>query len=141
MDKVTTEDCRAFLADFHKKNPQIIGAVFGSDLVQWKENTGHDIEPEEKLLFLKLYEPKSWKRTYKKSVQSDEISSRNRNGTFSYYQDGEKVNSYGESSSTMSADKVANVRGFQFSEFDGQVAYELIETVDGKLFLGNYIGD
>lgn len=119
---VTTEQCRAFIADFEKRNPQIEEARFGS---------GGDEEDDE--VQAATCNPKNWKRLHKTRPEQD--------FPYMFYVDGQSVNYYAEPSTSISESEIAWVRGFTCVPSEGQIGYLVLEKHDGTLLLGNYIGD
>ena len=122
----STDDCRKFITDFQKRNPQIEDARFGGEL------------DEEALAA--LADPKNWKRQHKirPSSQTDEHEPVTYYGV---YVDGKEVNRHAEHHIRVNASLIAWERRFDCTPFDGQVAYLILETHKGRLLFGEYVGD
>lgn len=123
---ISTDDCRKFIVEFQKRNPQIENARFDGEL---------DDEARAALV-----NPKNWKRQHKVRPSSatadhDPIE------IYDVYLDGEPVNGYAEGQGEIDAKHIAWERRFDCAPFDGQVAYLILETHDGKLLYGEYVGD
>lgn len=123
MTKITTEYCKKFIVDFHRKNPNI-------EMTRFRiSNTPTSEESE---LLADLLNEKNWKRLFKRLPEEDENY---------IYIDGENVNKYAEPQSKVKFSDIKFVRGFEMIKSDGQIAYLVLEMKDGKLYLGDYIGD
>lgn len=126
--KVTTDDCRRFLAEFFKSNPQIVAAIYaGAEPVEvqqiqdWAEK------------------PKNWKR-----------ESRCRPGKSDYgfekyeiFRDGTSVK-YGCSPQPSFTGLPVNFvweRIFRLEQTEDSVKFVVLEDKDGRLVLGDYVGD
>ena len=123
---ISTDDCRRFITDFQKRNPQIERARFDGEL------------NEEALAA--LADPKNWKRQHKVRPASL-TDGREPVDSYGVYRDGEAVNRYAEHQTRISASEIAWERRFDCQPFDGQVAYLILETHNGGLLFGQYVGD
>lgn len=123
---ITTADCRKFIADFQKRNPQIEQARFDGDLDEEAQAA--------------LADPKNWKRQHKVRP-SAETNDHEPMTSYGIYIDGRDVNRYAEHHARIVANEIAWERRFDCAPFDGQVAYLILETHDGKLLYGEYVGD
>ena len=123
---ISTDDCRKFITDFQKSNPRIEQARFDGEL------------DEEALAA--LVDPKNWKPQHKVRPASltDEHEPME---SYGVYRDGEDVNRYAEPQDRIDAAQIAWERRFDCQPFEGQVAYLILETHDGKLIFGEYVGD
>lgn len=122
MSKISTDDCKKFLINFHANNLHIEKARF--------ELT--DESPELDLFVKELLSEKNWKRLFKRKPESSETS---------VYVSGRPVNLYAEPQSKVKLEDINCVRGFEMTKSDGQIAYLVLEMKDGTLHLGDYIGD
>lgn len=125
MSKITTEDCKEFIAQFQRNNPELEYARF-----QVNVNT---IDSELKSVFMDAQNPKKWKRTYKRKP---ELSQR-----YMAYVSGAPLNSYAEPQEVINSQHIESERGFDLIPAEGQIAYIVLEMKDGTLRLGDYIGD
>lgn len=123
---VSTEDCRKFIVNFQKRNPHIEQTRFGGEL---DEEAVREIE-----------NPKNWKRQHKVNPSS-ETNDHDPVEVYTVYIDGVPVNRHAEGQAKISADKIIWERRFNCEPFDGQIAYLVLETYEGKLLMGNYVGD
>ena len=123
---ISTDDCRSFIADFQKRNPQI-------------EQARYDGELDEEALTA-LTDPNNWKRQHKvrPSSNTDEHEPKT---SYGVYIDGLDVNRHAEHHARIVANEIAWERRFDCAPFDGQVAYLILETHDGSLLFGEYVGD
>lgn len=128
MTKITTQDCKEFIANFQARNPQLEQARFNPKEGDW------DYEETIKLLKSAII-AKNWKRLYKKNPDPEE------NPIYSYYKDGCSVNRFADSYGEIDNSDVKCERGFELENSDGQIAYMVLELQDGTLLLGEYIGD
>ena len=128
MTKITTDDCKKFIVEFHKKNPQLEKVRFGI--------TDDEIDSNnEDLEFLKdILLEKNWKRLFKRNPE------KNFNETYVYVS-GKPVNRYAEPQAKVDFNNIKCVRGFDMITAEGQIAYLVLEMKDGTLHLGDYIGD
>ncbi len=122
MSKISTDDCKKFLINFHANNLHIEKTRF--------ELT--DESPELDLFVKELLSEKNWKRLFKRKPEYDETS---------IYISGVPVNIYAEPQSKVKLEDIKFVRGFEMIKSDGQIAYLVLEMKDGTLHLGDYIGD
>ena len=123
MSKRTTADCKKFLVDFFTKNSQIINAFFpGSPIAS------------------SIYSEKGWKRLWKSKADNNPCWNTKSKGYLCYVS-GQPVNRYGEGLLYITEDKFTVARGFDCSEYEGQIAFIVLEDAEGNLTLGNYIGD
>lgn len=125
---VTTEQCRAFIADFEKRNPQIEEARFYD---AWGNNNLVEIHKM-------TNNPKNWKRMGKARPGCNYFSG---DGPYMIYIDGAPVNKWAEPQGRIDFSEIAWERGFNCVPLDGQVAYMVLEKHDGTLLLSDYIGD
>lgn len=123
---ISTDDCRRFITDFQKRNPQI-------------EQTRFDGEIDEGTLAA-LVDPKNWKRQHKVRPSS-QTDGHEPMDSYGVYRDGEDVNRYAEPQTRISASEIAWERRFDCQPFEGQVAYLILETHNGGLLFGEYVGD
>lgn len=123
----TTEDCRAFIADFQDRNPQIEEMRFSKDQMTVEVRAA-------------LLKPSNWCRQSKCRPSAD-TDFRDAKSSYGVYLDGHPVNRYAEHQMRIDASEVAWERRFDCKPFDGQVAYLVLETPDGKLMFGEYVGD
>ena len=131
MAKITTAHCKNFLAEFFARNPQIINALFGTT------------DPDEiKRIHTWTWQANCWKREHRCKPENSEYRLGN---LYTVYRDGVVVNRYAEpvTRDTISPNKIALERGFVCNpdELEDSVKYLVLETVDGELLLGDYIGD
>lgn len=127
MTKITTQDCVAFIVDFETRNPQIELARF-------------DGEGEDELVWGNITNKRYWKRRYKIKLETDNNHHEPRS-VYRYYGDGIPVNRYVEPQLSIPSSQIVWVRDFECEGFDGQIAYLVLETTDGRLLLGPYTGD
>ena len=122
---IDTAACRRFVADFQKRNPQIEDMRFD------------ELEPAQHEM---LADPKNWRRQHKvrPSASTDQHEPRT---CYGVYADGQPVNDYAEHQTSTDAAGIAWERRFDCKPFDGQVAYLILETHDGQLLFGEYVGD
>lgn len=128
MAKTTTEDCRKFLAKFFKRNPQIIRALFNNAKSPELEKYQEDVE-----------NPKKWKRLYKCKPGGGTYT----HPSYCMFKDGTTVNYYVEAFPEVQrplTDFVSE-RGFCCDPFEDNVQFVVLEDKNGKLHLGDYIGD
>lgn len=125
MSKITTEDCKEFIAQFQRNNPELEYARF-----QVNANT---VDSELKIVFMEAQNSKNWKRTYKRKPDLSQ--------SYMAYVSGAPLNSYAEPQELINVQHIESERGFDLSSADGQIAYIVLEMKDGTLRLGDYIGD
>lgn len=121
----STEDCKNFIVDFVKANPSVVISIYGEEIDG---------------LVLDATNPKKWKRTYKckpgggnYEFDSYEIFSKN-----------EKISKMGYGGTkTYPATGFVSERGFILDEnkYDTGIQFVVVESKDGSLYLGDYIGD
>lgn len=127
MAKITTDDCKKFIADFQSRN-QIERARFDVD------NPRRDYDFEENMKMVESTKnPKNWIRIYKKRPSDEE--------DYRYYVDGANLNRYAEEQAEIDMSKIEWERAFELKDSEMAVAYMLYELKDGTLLLGNFIGD
>ncbi len=126
MPKITTADCKKFIADFERRNPQLEAARFDEDFDE---------------VAALVVNPDNWKRRYKCRAGAPGGGYDGQDGPYHFYQDGAAINRHVEPTGTIAMDQIAWERGFDCDGTDGQVAYKVLETLDGTLLLGEYIGD
>lgn len=126
MTKITTDDCKKFITEFHKNNRHIEKIRFG---ITENNSVNEDIRFLSDILL-----EKNWKRLFKRNPE------RNFNENCVYVT-GQTVNSYAEPQSHVNFNDIKCVRGFDMITADGQIAYLVLEMKDGTLHLGDYIGD
>lgn len=121
----STADCKKFLGDFHRRNPQIMRAIFGNGCDQ--------------TLLQMVADSKNWKRSYK----CNPGKGRYEFDEYCLFVDGCQLNRWGDASPIVrrpTSDFVSE-RGFDCDPLNGQVAYVVLEDTEGNLHLSNYIGD
>lgn len=123
---ISTEDCRKFITEFQKRNPQIEQARFDNEL--------------DKEALAALANPRNWKRQHKVRP-SAQTNDHDPIDVYNVYLDGEPVNRYAEAQGEIDASEIAWERRFDCAPFDGQVAYLILEMHDGTLLFGDYVGD
>ena len=123
----TTNDCRAFIVDFQRRNPQIEEARFGAD----------EIDAEARAA---LTNPTNWRRQSKCRPSAD-TDFRDAKSSYGVYVDGQPVNRHADHQSRIAASEVAWERRFDCKPFDGQVTYLVLETHDGRLLFSEHVGD
>jgi len=126
----SSQDCKNFLANFFKKNPQILKEGFGNDPTVQKlaEN------------------PKNWKRRYKckpgkdyyDSLYQDKLDG---NENYLIFIDGYPGNKWMDGHKRMFPHNFIAERGFYCDPLEEQLSFIVLEDKEGKLYLGNYIGD
>lgn len=127
MSKITTDDCKKFIAQFQKDNPALERIRFGIK----PEET---IETNRDLQYLQdCLDPKNWKRLFKRKMTDEDSNS--------IYVSGQSFNRYAATISRVRDEDVRYVRGFDMDKASGQIAYLVLEMNDGILHLGEYIGD
>lgn len=123
--KIDADACRRFVADFHKRNPQIEQARWGGELVG---------EP-----LALLADPDFWKREYRlrphSEAQGHEVMT-----LYQVYKDGEPVNDKAEAQGRIDAQLIAWEHRMDCQPFDGLVTYLVLETDHGQLLLGDFVG-
>ena len=122
---ISTDDCRRFITDFQKRNPQIEQARF-------------DGEIDEEALAA-LTDPKNWKRQHKVRPSSA-TNEHEPKASYGVYVDGLDVDRYAKHQARIDADMIMWERRFDCQPFDGQVAYLILETNNGGLLFGEYVG-
>lgn len=124
--KIDAGACRRFIADFHRRNPQIEQARFGGEL------DDEDLE--------NLADPDNWKREHRlrpySEAQGHEVMIRYR-----VYKDGEPVNDDAEAQCSATGALIAWEHRLTCKPFEGQVAYLVLEDYFGRLLLGDYVGN
>lgn len=125
MSKITTENCKEFIAQFQRSNPELEHARFGV--------TPDTVDSELKSVFVDAQNSKNWKRTYKRKPDLSQ--------SYMAYVSGAPLNSYAEPQERINAQHIESERGFDLNSADGQIAYIVLEMKDGTLRLGDYIGD
>lgn len=127
MSKITTEDCKKFIAQFQKDNPDLERARFGIKPEETVE-TNRDIQYLQDCL-----NPKNWKRLFKTKFNEDYSTG--------IYISGQKFDRYDRMAGYLKEEDIRYVRGFDMENAGGQIAYLVLEMNDGTLHLGEYIGD
>lgn len=126
--KTTTEDCKKFLAEFFMGNPQIIRALFA------------DARSDELWEYQRYVEDiKKWKRIYKCSPGGGTYE----HPSYGMFTNGTAVSYHGEAGPRVErpiTDFVSE-RGFRCEPFEDTVQFVVLEDKNGKLHLGDYIGD
>ena len=125
MSNITTENCKEFIAQFQRKNPELLCTLFAV--------TPNTVDSELKSVFMDSQNPKKWKRTYKRKP--------NLSQSYMVYVSGAPLNSYAEPQELINSQHIESERGFDLESADGQIAYMVLEMKDGTLRLGEYIGD
>jgi hypothetical protein len=128
MTNITTADCKKFIVQFQKNNPNLERSRYR---LSPQDNVSND--PEYQFLTDALIE-KNWKRIFKTTKDFDEHSNY-------VYIDGQLFNRYAEPAGQVNYDDIKCIRGFDLDSADGQIAYLILEMKDGTLHLGDYIGD
>lgn len=123
MKEITTDDCKEFIVNFQKNNPDLERNRFG--IINSTEDNDLDYLTD-------VLNKKNWKRIFKRKAEFFENI---------VYIDGNHINKYAEPQGTVDFDNIKCVRGFDMITADGQIAYLLLEMNDGTLHLGDYIGD
>lgn len=127
MSKITTDDCRNFIAKFQKDNPEL-------ELVRFGIKPEETIETNSDLKYLQdCTNPKNWKRLFKTKM-NDEYS-------LGVYVSGQTFSYHDRTAAYVKEENVRYVRGFDMIHASGQIAYLVLEMNDGILHLGEYIGD
>jgi hypothetical protein len=121
----STEDCKNFIVDFVKTNPSVVISIYGEEIDG---------------LISDATNPKKWKRTYKckpgggnHEFDSYEIFSKN-----------VKISRMGYGGTkTCPATEFVSERGFILDDekYDTGIQFVVVESRNGSLHLGNYIGD
>lgn len=125
MSKITTENCKEFIAQFQRNNPELVYTLF--------DVTPNTVDSELKSVFMDAQNPKKWKRTYKRKPELSR--------SYMAYVSGAPLNSYAEPQEHINAQHIESERGFDLEPAEGQIAYMVLEMKDGTLRLGEYIGD
>lgn len=128
---VTTKDCKLFLVDIAEQHPYVFENVFGT-------------ENERTLVSTSAKKVSCWKRETKFNGNNEEHDffepEYNIFTEFDTFRNSPWHAIYTE---TLPADQVKWVRVFVCdpSQFEDAVKFLVIESLDGKLHLGNYVGD
>jgi hypothetical protein len=111
--KVTTADCKEFLAQTFTDKPEIITELWGDETA-----VGH------------AQDPKLWVRVFKSNPMSTKSD---------YYLEAYPLHEGGE----IEGSKLAAVRMFVLDPhyFDSAIQFMVLEGKDGKLYLGEEMGD
>lgn len=121
--KLTTQNCIDWLTLQIKLNPAIIYGHFD----------------EQEVLDLSL-ESKNWIRIFKFGAKSKSDYAKNE-----YWADklGTNYNRYGDASERylVPINTIQCIRGFDLKPLEGVLSFIVIETIDGQLHLGEFIGD
>lgn len=119
MSKITTADCKRFLVGEITKNPNIIHDIFDDNVTAISEA---------------LVE-KNWKRESKFAPT----------GNGDYVQDQYDLwyPTYGPTRGSIDANDLSCIRRFILNpnRFDSAVMFNVLEDKNGKLHLGEYVGD
>lgn len=127
MSKITTDDCKKFIAQFQKDNPELERIRFGIKPEETIE-TNSDLQHLQDCL-----DPKNWKRLFKRKLTDED--------GLGIYVSGQQFNKYAQTNRYVREEDVRYVRGFDMENASGQIAYLVLEMNDGTLHLGEYIGD
>ncbi len=129
MSKITTEDCKKFIVQFQKDNPNLEKIRFGLSQNDSRLNN-HEYK------FLEdCFQTKNWKRLFKTKPNEDEYD------CSVIYISGQPINRFADPHGKVNINDIKYVRGFDMVTADGQIAYLVLEMNDGTLHLGDYIGD
>lgn len=128
MRKLTTADCKKFIVQFQKDNPNLERSRYGL-------GPQDDVSKNPDYQFLlDVLNEKKWKRIFKTTKDLDEHSNY-------IYINGQSFNRYAEPAGEVDYDDIQCIRGFDLESADGQIAYLILEMKDGTLRFGDYIGD
>lgn len=127
MTKITTEDCKKFIVQFQKDNPDLERDRFGIEPTETLSTN-----PDLQFLSDCLLE-KNWKRLFKTKFNEDYSTG--------IYVSGQKFGRFDRQAAYVNENDIRYVRGFDMDTADGQIAYLVLEMNDGTLHLGEYIGD
>lgn len=124
----STADCKMFLADFFKETPDLITQIFAGDPVGQEALT---------------IKPKNWKRR-SKGIPGG-VNSNLRGAAYNVWEKGKaypRGPSYGRNTDLKSSE-VKNERVFILSEekYENSIVFLVLETHEGKLYMGEYLGD
>lgn len=138
MAKITTDDCKEFLVTFFQKHPEIIETIYG-DM--------EEVYGEDAFDLTAVLKKNNWKRMWKmnaKNTMDDwcmRSDSEEKDAFFYVFEnDDTAVFSYEPTGKILLKD-VAYGRGFECVPFDCGVRYIVLEDKNGKLYVGEYIGD
>lgn len=125
---VSTADCKKFITDFFRRNPQILRT--------WNDPTVQAMAED----------PKNWERRYKCKPGNDHYDSLYRdtldgNDDYLIFVDGAPGNRGMDGHKTMYPNQFAVERGFDCDPLEGQLSFIVLEDQEETLYLGTYIGD
>jgi len=128
--KITTEHCRQFLVKFHTDHPEFL-------YVYTELGDSYNFKKLDEDMRADANKPSNWKRAWKGKVSPDQ---------YMYYPEDiqyTKHDIYDENlMKSISGDELAFVRIFELNpnKWEANVAFMVLETKDGKLLLGQYVG-
>ena len=126
----TIADVKNWLGAFHGRNPQIVTAMFAKS---W--------DSEAEVFEIKEFaaDPNNWYQLVgDEDYPAGEYDDMDEYMTFT---EGCSLNRYCETSTHITANKVAKVYVFGCEPFEGGFEYLVLELHDGSFVLGNYVGD
>ncbi len=138
MSKISTDDCRKFLADFCTRNPSVVTAIF------YSARKPLDAEQQQHCDSLARWAatPRLWKRSKKYKVHSD-ASYLSGDETVHIYDTDVSVQRSGYDGTREVPNTFIWARDFYLNEdeLEGQVGFTVLEDAGGQLYLGPYCGD
>jgi hypothetical protein len=137
---VTTAQCKKFLTDFLRLNPEILKSLFGDDVLEQEvDNTGKDY-------LTVVTNPGSWKREWKRKADPktdpDFCWPDSTKQSMGYYKPGVRPNRFAEPTGTWPISDIAWVRWFTTKDeslMDG--GFFVLELENGQLLLGQHVDE